>query len=127
MHGQVQGQVFKVGRLDLELCKLQLLGRKPRGNPRTSAFSKIGLVLLDLLDQTEVFRAGGRGAKLVGPGYKEIAVKYKGRGDAIPYLSKRVRQGGPGNWGQVPMMANDVSKISDADLTTLLAWILKTS
>ncbi len=66
-------------------------------------------------------------AKLVGPGNKEIAVKYKGRGDAIPYLSKRVRQGGPGNWGQVPMMANDVSKISDADLTTLLAWILKTS
>lgn len=66
-------------------------------------------------------------AKLVGPGYKEIAVKYKGRTDAIPYLSKRVRQGGPGNWGQVPMMANDVSRISDADLTSLLAWILKTS
>lgn len=63
--------------------------------------------------------------KLVGPAYKEIAVKYKGRADAIPYLSKRVRQGGPGNWGQVPMMANDVSRISDADLTTLLAWVLK--
>jgi len=66
-------------------------------------------------------------AKLVGPAYKEIAVKYKGRTDAIPYLSKRVRQGGPGNWGQVPMMANDVSRISDADLAALLAWILKAS
>ena len=64
-------------------------------------------------------------AKLVGPGYKEIAVKYKGRGDAIPYLSKRVRQGGPGNWGQVPMMANDVSKISDADLKSAVEFILK--
>jgi cytochrome c551/c552 len=37
-----------------------------------------------------------------------------------------VRQGGPGNWGQVPMAANDATKISDADLNTLLAWILKT-
>ncbi|MBL8306512.1 MAG: cytochrome C, partial [Rubrivivax sp.] len=36
------------------------------------------------------------------------------------------RMGGPGNWGPVPMMANDVSRISDADLNTLLAWVLKT-
>jgi cytochrome c len=66
-------------------------------------------------------------AKLVGPAYKEVAAKYKGRADAIPYLAKRVRQGGPGNWGQVPMMANDVSRISDADLNALLAWVLKAS
>ncbi len=64
--------------------------------------------------------------KLVGPAYKDVAVKYKGRADAIPYLAKRVRMGGPGNWGPVPMMANDVSRISDADLNTLLAWVLKT-
>lgn len=65
--------------------------------------------------------------KLVGPSYKDVAAKYKGRADAIPYLAKRVRQGGPGNWGQVPMMANDVSRISDADLNALLAWVLKAS
>jgi len=64
--------------------------------------------------------------KLVGPAFKDIAAKYKGRADAIPYLAKRVRQGGPGNWGQVPMAANDAAKISDADLNTLLTWILKT-
>jgi cytochrome c len=64
--------------------------------------------------------------KLVGPAYKEIAAKYKGRADAIPYLSKRVRAGGPGNWGTVPMAANDVKKLSDADLKTLLIWILAT-
>lgn len=65
--------------------------------------------------------------KLVGPSYKDVAAKYKGRADAVPYLAKRVRQGGPGNWGQVPMMANDVSRISDADLNALLAWVLKTN
>lgn len=65
--------------------------------------------------------------KLVGPSYKDIAAKYKGRADAIPYLSQRVRKGGPGNWGTVPMAANDVSKLNDAELKTLLAWILATT
>jgi cytochrome c len=64
--------------------------------------------------------------KLVGPAYKEIAAKYKGRADAIPYLMQRVRKGGPGNWGQIPMAANDVTKVSDAELKTLLNWILST-
>ncbi|CAD5372435.1 Cytochrome c-552 [Rubrivivax sp. A210] len=64
--------------------------------------------------------------KLVGPSYKDVAAKYKTRSDAVPYLSTRVRQGGPGNWGVVPMMANDVSRISDADLKSLIEWILKT-
>ncbi len=64
--------------------------------------------------------------KLVGPSYKDIAVKYKGRADAMPYLSQRVRKGGPGNWGTIPMAANDVSKLNDAELKTLLTWVLAT-
>jgi cytochrome c len=63
--------------------------------------------------------------KLVGPAFKDVAAKYKTRTDAIPYLMNRVRQGGPGNWGVVPMMANDVSRISDADLKSLIEWVLK--
>lgn len=64
--------------------------------------------------------------KLVGPSYKEIAVRYKGRADAVAYLSTRVRTGGPGNWGTVPMAPNDVKKLSDAELKTLMTWILAT-
>ncbi len=64
--------------------------------------------------------------KLVGPSYKDIAVKYKGRADAVPFLSSRVRKGGPGNWGTVPMAPNDVNKLSDAELKTLMTWILAT-
>lgn len=63
--------------------------------------------------------------KLVGPAFKDVAAKYKTRADAVPYLMKRVREGGPGNWGVVPMMANDVNRISDADLKTLIEWVLK--
>lgn len=65
--------------------------------------------------------------KLVGPSYKEIAAKYKGRADAVPYLTQRVRKGGPGNWGNVPMAPTDVSKLNDAELKALLNWILATS
>jgi cytochrome c len=64
--------------------------------------------------------------KLVGPAYKEIATKYRGRADAVPYLMQRVRKGGPGNWGQVPMVPTDVKQLSDADLKTILGQILKT-
>jgi cytochrome c len=64
--------------------------------------------------------------KLVGPAYKDIAAKYRGRADAVPYLMQRVRKGGPGNWGQVPMAATDASKLSDAELKALINWVLKT-
>ena len=64
--------------------------------------------------------------KLVGPSYKEIAAKYKGRADAVPYLSQRVRKGGPGNWGAVPMAPNDVKKLGDADLKALVTWVMAT-
>ena len=64
--------------------------------------------------------------KLVGPAYKDIAAKYKTRADAIPFLMQRVRKGGPGNWGQIPMVPTDAKKLPDADLKKLLEWILKT-
>jgi cytochrome c len=64
--------------------------------------------------------------KLIGPSYKDIAIKYRARADAMPYLMQRVRKGGPGNWGQVPMAPTDAKQLSDADLKTILAQILKT-
>jgi cytochrome c len=64
--------------------------------------------------------------KLVGPPFKEIAARYKGRADAIPFLMNRVRKGGPGSWGQIPMVPTDAKKLPDADLKKLLEWILKT-
>jgi cytochrome c len=64
--------------------------------------------------------------KLVGPSYKDIAAKYKGRADALPYLSERVRKGGVGNWGKVPMAPIDAKKLSDADLKAVMTWILAT-
>ena len=60
--------------------------------------------------------------KLVGPAYKEVAAKYKGDKTAMAKLTDKVKKGGSGVWGPVPMPANP--NISDADVKTVLEWIL---
>lgn len=62
--------------------------------------------------------------KIVGPSYKDVAAKYKGQADAVPHLMEKVRKGGSGVWGPVPMSPNPVSKISDADLKAAVEYIL---
>lgn len=64
--------------------------------------------------------------KLIGPSYKDIALKYKGRADAPALLADKVRKGGQGVWGPVPMLPLDRKTISDADLKAVVAWILAT-
>jgi cytochrome c len=64
--------------------------------------------------------------KLIGPSFKEIAAKYRGKPDALAYLTERVRKGGKGSWGPLPMVPTNAAKISDADLQAVLTWILKT-
>ncbi|MBT9496577.1 MULTISPECIES: c-type cytochrome [Zoogloea] len=63
--------------------------------------------------------------KLVGPAFKDIAAKYKGQGDAVAKLSDKVRKGGAGVWGPIPMPPNAADKISDGDLKGVVEWILK--
>jgi len=60
--------------------------------------------------------------KVVGPAYKDIAAKYKGQADAVDKLAKKVKAGGAGVWGPIPMPANAV--ISEADAKTVVKWIL---
>ncbi len=59
--------------------------------------------------------------KLVGPTYKEIAAKYAGDSTALAKLEQKVKTGGSGVWGAIPMPPNNVP---DADLKTLVEWIL---
>ena len=61
--------------------------------------------------------------KLVGPSFKDIAAKYKGQ-DAGAALFDKVRKGGSGVFGPIPMSPNPVSKISDPDLKEAVAFIL---
>jgi cytochrome c len=60
--------------------------------------------------------------KLVGPAYKDVAAKYKGNAKAEAILIEKVKKGGVGTWGQVPMPANANAK--DEDIKTLVKWVL---
>ncbi len=60
--------------------------------------------------------------KMVGPAYKDVAAKYKGDAGAVKMLSEKVKKGGKGVWGQIPMPPN--AAVKDADIETLVKWIL---
>jgi len=61
--------------------------------------------------------------KTVGPSVKDISAKYANDDNAVPTLEKTVRNGGKGVWGKMPMPKTKAS-VSDADITTMVGWIL---
>ncbi|MCI0668481.1 MAG: c-type cytochrome [Methylococcaceae bacterium] len=61
--------------------------------------------------------------KVVGPSFKEIAAKYKGDAGAEAAMIDKVKKGGSGTFGAVPMPPNS-PRVSDADIETLVKWIL---
>ena len=60
--------------------------------------------------------------KVVGPAYKEVAAKYKGDAKAEAMLIDKVKKGGVGAWGQIPMPPN--AGVKDEDVKTLVKWVL---
>jgi cytochrome c len=60
--------------------------------------------------------------KLVGPSYKDVAVKYKGDKTAADKLATKIIKGGAGVWGPVPMPAN--AQVNEAEAKKLAAWVL---
>ncbi|MDA1118478.1 MAG: c-type cytochrome [Proteobacteria bacterium] len=61
--------------------------------------------------------------KSVGPSYKDIAKKYKGEVGVEAKLADKVKKGGQGVWGPVPMPPN--ASVPDADIKKLIDWLLK--
>lgn len=60
--------------------------------------------------------------KLVGPSFKDVAAKYKADAGAAAKLVQKVKKGGGGVWGPVPMPPN--AAVPDADVGALVSWIL---
>lgn len=58
--------------------------------------------------------------KMVGPAYQDVAKKYTAADEAM--LFDKVRKGGKGVWGPIPMPPN--AAVKDADLHTLIKWVL---
>jgi len=60
--------------------------------------------------------------KIVGPAYVDVAAKYKNDKNAVATLTKKIKEGGSGVWGQIPMPPN--AAVPEADVKELVAWIL---
>ena len=61
-------------------------------------------------------------AKLVGPAYMEVAKKYAGRADAVARLSVKIKSGGSGVWGPIPMPPHP--QVSDAEAEKMASYVL---
>ena len=60
--------------------------------------------------------------KVLGPGFKEVANKYRGQAGAEAALVKKVKEGGKGAWGDMVMPPN--AHVQDADIQALVKWTL---
>ena len=77
---------------------------------------------LDLFRKNNCNACHSPTGKLVGPALAEIARKYKGQPEAIDNLVKKVRQGGSGVWGVIPMPTHD--HVPEDDVKTIVTWVV---
>ena len=60
--------------------------------------------------------------KVVGPAWMDVSKKYKGDATAAEKLQVKVSKGGSGNWGTMPMPANDAAGTKQAEIKELVAF-----
>jgi len=84
---------------------------EPEGTDPSSRLAKYGCTACHSVD-----------TKGVGPAFKDVAAKYRGRADAAQMLEQKVRNGGAGVWGDIPMPPN--SAVPDTELQAIVQWVL---
>lgn len=76
----------------------------------------------DLAKKHNCFACHAVDKKVVGPSYKDVAAKYRNDPQAAGKLFEKVKKGGSGVWGPVPMPPN--AAVPDADIKKLVSWVL---
>lgn len=77
---------------------------------------------LALIGQSDCLTCHKPLEKLIGPSYKDVAIKYAGSDTAVAYLAKKVIEGGKGVWGEVPMTPHP--QLSQADAEQMVKYVL---
>lgn len=75
-----------------------------------------------MMKKSDCFTCHQVGKALVGPAFKDIAKKYKGDPKAPDLLVQKIKLGGAGNWGEVPMAAHPGLK--NKDVKAMVHWVL---
>jgi cytochrome c len=85
-----------------------------------AAANSSGAAALALAQKLGCTVCHGADSRIVGPGFREIAVRYAARSDAESYLAGKIRTGGQGIWGAIPMPPQSVP---DGDVGVLAKWL----
>lgn len=96
----------------------------------TAPVAAVATTAIDDKQALEIMHKSGCAAchaidkKIMGPAYTDVAKKRKGEPGAAATIEKKIREGGGGAYGPIPMPPNPRGTISDNDLTALVKWIL---
>ncbi|MBL8361518.1 MAG: c-type cytochrome [Rubrivivax sp.] len=121
-HGNLQEQNRTVGaQVGADTTKPPA----PAGAPRPAAAAPAPKVTaapagLALAQKHGCTTCHGVGNKIVGPALRDVAAKHAARSDAVAYLTGKIRSGGSGVWGAIPMPAQT---LPESDALALAQWL----
>ncbi len=105
--------------------------RPPAANPAAAAAAaavvaprvepdRAGAAALALVQKHNCTACHGVANRIVGPAFRDVAGKYAARADAEAYLAGKIKSGGQGLWGAIPMPAQT---LSDGDAKLIAKWL----
>ena len=97
-------------------------GRAPAPARAAQAAAPAALDVTDLAKRNACMSCHGVDNRVVGPAFKEVANRYRGQDGAEPKLVEKLRQGGAGAWGSIPMPPHP--DLATADASALVKWVL---
>ncbi|WP_425495378.1 c-type cytochrome [Pandoraea captiosa] len=139
-HGDLAAQNRVIGPVrgvDTKLPPLSGTAAQNASVRRTAALATLGMASPDapaqtaaatspaatLADKNGCLACHGVTDKKIGPAFSEVAAKYHGQSDATEILVAKIRAGGAGNWGSMPMPPQ--SQVAEADIRTMVDWMLR--
>jgi len=84
--------------------------------------SESSLTGKELVKESDCYTCHSEASKMVGPSWLMIADKYSDSETTIEILSKKIITGGPGTWGNIPMVPHSGMSIEKAK--TIVKYIL---
>ncbi|MFZ6800116.1 c-type cytochrome [Undibacterium sp. Di24W] len=94
----------------------------PVSKENTSRAEAPAVDVKSLLAKNSCTACHGMKGKIVGPGFNEISLKYKAKADVEVYLFGKIKAGGSGTWGAIPMPPQ--AQLKDADVRAIAAWLV---
>lgn len=89
----------------------------------TSGWAADNTAALELAKKSGCLACHSVDKKVVGPAWKDVSAKYKGNAEMKAKLVDKVKKGGKGVWGEVPMPPYS-PRVADADIDTLVTFVL---